>query len=132
MAKELIGISTRRSRDTIQSPILPTGSFKSNEQTDKEADMDMSLLSRFPAYSTVPTAPDRSLSENSVRFTGIEAEKCQTTGKHHERRREAAKKRVGRQAARLVLGIQSSNLHDSREVFPSVRMGSVRVCENGR
>jgi hypothetical protein len=57
--------------------------------------------------------------------------------KHHERRREAAASETKAEACRqakegLVLGIQSSNLHDSREGFPSVRMGSVRVCENGR
>jgi hypothetical protein len=64
--------------------------------------MGMSLLSRLPAYSTyLPLPIDPSIPENSVRFTGFEAENYQTTsirrddGKPQRAKHEL--KRVGRQ-----------------------------------
>jgi hypothetical protein len=64
----------------MQLPIMPPAASL-NEQKDRETGTDTSLSSRFPAYSTVPTYRSRSIEsipENSVRFTGIEAEKWQT------------------------------------------------------
>jgi hypothetical protein len=130
MAKKLSGLLTRRSRNTMQLPIMPPAASL-NEQKDRETGTDTSLSSRFPAYSTVPTYRSRSIEsipENSVRFTGIEAEKWQTDSTSITRddgkpqRAKQKLKRVGRQGR--------AGPGDPIEQFTR-QQGRVSVCTNG-